>query len=77
MAKLFLVVIALVVALPASASAGKDYDKHKFEELARRREHRRAVEGFYKACLRSHGEKCLEKSRKFSKKRLAGLSNPR
>lgn len=75
MVKLLLVVIALVVALPASA--GKDYDKHKFEELARRREHRRAVEGFYKACLRSHGEKCLEKSRKFSEKRLAGLSNPR
>lgn len=75
MAKLLLVVIALVVALPASA--GKDYDKRKFEELARRREHRRAVEGFYKACLRSHGEKCLEKSRKFSEKRLAGLSNPR
>lgn len=75
MAKLFLAMIALVVALPASA--GKDYDKHKFEELARRREHRRAVEGFYKACLRSHGEKCLEKSRKFNEKRLAGLSNPR
>jgi len=75
LAKLFLAMIALVVALPASA--GKDYDKHKFEELARRREHRRAVEGFYKACLRSHGEKCLEKSRKFSEKRLAGLSNPR
>ena len=75
MAKLFLAMIALVVALPASA--GKAYDKHKFEELARRREHRRAVEGFYKACLRSHGEKCLEKSRKFNEKRLAGLSNPR
>lgn len=75
MVKLFLAMIALVVALPASA--GKGYDKHKFEELARRREHRRAVEGFYKACLRSHGEKCLEKSRKFNEKRLAGLSNPR
>lgn len=75
MAKLFLAMIALVVALPASAD--KDYDKRKFEELARRREHRRAVEGFYKACLRSHGEKCLEKSRKFNEKRLAGLSNPR
>ena len=74
MAKLFLAMIALVVALPASA--GKDYDRHKFEELARHREHRRAVEGFYKACLRSHGEKYLEKSRKFSEKRLAGLSNP-
>lgn len=74
MAKLFLVVIALVVAIPASA--GKDYDKRKFEELARRREHRRAVEGFYKACLRSHGTECLEKARKFSEKRLAGLSRP-
>ena len=75
MAKLFLVVIALVVALPASA--GKDYDKRKFEELARRREHRRVVEGFYEACLRNRGEECLEKSRKFSEKRLAGLSSPR
>lgn len=75
MAKLLLAVITLAVALPASA--GKDYDKRKFEELARRREHRRAVEDFYKACLRSHGEECLEKSRKFSEKRLAGLSNPR
>lgn len=75
MAKLLFAMIVLVVAIPASA--GKDYDKHKFEELARRREHRRAVEGFYKDCLHNHGEKCLEKSRKFSEKRLAGLSNPR
>lgn len=75
MVKLLLAVIALAVALPASA--GKDYGKRKFEELARHREHRRTVEGFYKACLRNHGEKCLEKSRKFSEKRLAGLSNPR
>ena len=75
MAKLLLAVIALTIALPASA--GKDYDKRKFEELARRREHRRAVEGFYKACLHNHGAECLEKSRKFSEKRLAGLSSPR
>ena len=75
MAKLFLVVIALVVALPASA--GKDYDKRKFEELARRREHRLAVEGFHEACFRNRGVKCLEKSHKFSEKRLAGLSSPR
>lgn len=75
MAKLLLTLIALVTALPAAA--GKDYDKRKFEELARRREHRRAVEDFYKACLRNRGEKCLEKSRKFSEKRLAGLSRPR
>ena len=75
MAKLLLAVVVLAVALPAST--GKDYDKHKFEELARRREHRRAVEGFYEACLRNRGEECLEKSRKFSEKRLAGLSSPR
>ena len=75
MAKPLFAAIALVIALPASA--GKDYDKRKFEELARRREHRRAVEGFYEACLRNRGEECLEKSRKFSEKRLAGLSSPR
>ena len=75
MAKPLFAAIALVIALPASA--GKDYDKRKFEELARRREHRRAVEGFYEACLRNRGEECLGKSRKFSEKRLAGLSSPR
>lgn len=74
MVKLLFTAIALTVAFPASA--GKDYDKRKFEELARRREHRRAVEGFYEACLHNRGAECLEKARKFGEKRLAGLSRP-
>ena len=68
-------ILALAVALPASASA--DYDKRKFAELAKRREHRRAVEAFYEACLRARAGECLEKARKYSEKRLAGLSSPR
>ena len=63
--------LALALALPALA--GADFDLRKRERLAAQREHRRAVERFYEACLRARSRECLMKSRKFSEERLAAL----
>lgn len=67
--------IAIALALVATpAFAGSDFDQRKTEELRLRREHRKAIEGFYLQCLRTAPSvKCLPEASKFGEERLASL----
>lgn len=75
MARALPLAIALALAaVPALAFAGLDFNQRKAEELRLRREHRKAIEGFYLQCLRSApSTKCLPEASKFGDKRLASL----
>ena len=69
-----LAVALALAAVPALALAGADFDQRKAEELRLRREHRKAIEGFYLQCLRTaDSAKCLPEASKFGEKRLASL----